>query len=130
MARAKATAPTINPHRGEATWGKYKLCLTLNALVEIEEGIGVSLALMGTALANPSMKQLRLILGALVRGGGAMVKDVDQEFNVPIERPPTDEEIGREILDIPQASKAIEQAFIAAGVFSPGKEGAAPGPQL
>lgn len=129
MARAKTTA-AINPHRGEAKWGNYKLCLTLNALVEIEEGLGVTLSKMGTALANPSMKQLRLILGALVRGGGATVKDLDREFNVPIERPPTDDEIGRELLDIPQATKAIEQAFVAAGVFTPGKEGDGPAPQL
>ena len=123
MAKAKQTA-ALNPHRGEAKWGAYKLCLTLNALVEIEEGLGVSLSKMGSALANPSMKQLRLILGALVRGGGAMVKDGDTE------RPPTDDEVGRELLDIPAATRAIEQAFIAAGVFTPGKTGDAPAPQL
>lgn len=119
-ARAKP-APRPNPHRGEVVWNGYKLCLTTNALVEIEEGLGANLATIGKALAAPSMKQLRTILAALVRGGGAKVDDGEGGL-----RPPTDEEVGESMLNIPEATAAIEAAFSAAGAFTPTKEEQAP----
>lgn len=134
MAQKKRIAPRLNPHRGEAVWNGRKLCLTMNALVEIEEGLGVPLSKMGVALANPTMKQLRLILGALVRGGGGVVQELDPESKalgmdvVMTTRPITDEEIGSEMLDLAEATKAIEQAFMVAGVFTPAKDGEAPAP--
>ncbi|MDX2277716.1 MAG: gene transfer agent family protein [Hyphomonadaceae bacterium] len=98
-----------NKHRGEVLFRvgdqDYKLCLTMNALVEIEDAFGIPLSKLGSALAQPSMKQLRTILGALVRGGGADL---------------TDEELGASPFDIVAASKAVEEAFIAAQVLKPG----------
>lgn len=115
--KAKRVAPKVNPHRGEASWNGFKLCLTMNALVEIEQGLGTKLSKMGAALADPSVEQIRLVLSALVRGGGATVDG----------RPMTDEEVGAHMLNIHEATQAIEQAFKAAGVFAPDEPGKAPG---
>lgn len=118
-AAAIAAGLKLNPVRGEVGLKlgdtHYKLCLTLNALIEVEQGLGCKLADMGEALTNPSLLQLRTMLGALVRGGGANM---------------TDEEVGSYPFDAQQASEAIMSTFQSAGLFQPLEDGAAPSPQM
>lgn len=109
-AKAPANAMPLNPKRGETGLKLgdkfYPIALTMNALVEIEEGLGVSIDKLGEALAKPSVKQLRTMLGALVRGGGTAM---------------TDEELGAHPFDPDQAGQAIMASFEAAGLFTPGE---------
>ena len=112
-----------NPHRGEAKLGDWKLCLTMNALVEIEEAfaskdadgnlIPANLADLGEVLAKPTTRQVRTLLAALVRGGGNDLSD---------------EEVGAIPFNMEEATKAIEAAFVNGGAYSPTTDGAAPGP--
>lgn len=131
--RAPAAAAPVaapNKYRGEAaiTLGDktFALCLTMNALVEIEETMGVPLARLGEVLAQPSLKQVRSILGSLIRGGGAKsptrklpADDEQDERPAPL----SDEEVGAYPFALDKAVAAIEAAFAAAGVFSKGEEG-------
>jgi len=123
--RATTAAPAVrepvNRFRGQSAEAaiklgdkKYPLVLTLNAIVEIEDGLGMQLAEMGQALSKPTMRQIRTLIGALVRGGGADL---------------TDEEVGREPFDPNSAGSAIVAAFVAAGLLQPEGE-ATPGPQV
>lgn len=136
MATAPRTkpAPRINPHRGETLWNGLKLCLTVNALVEIEEGLGVPLSQIGVRMAEPKMADLRLILAALARGGGATMEERDDDASEATGRdifrtvPISDLEVGKKLANIQDATTAIEEAFIAAGVFKPSKPGEAPAP--
>lgn len=138
---ALAAAPVkLNPHRGETalTLGdkSFKLCLTMNALCEIEEAMGVPLARLGEVLAQPSLKQVRTIIGSLVRGGGALSPTrmiVDEETGEKRPAPMSDEEVGTHPFALDKAISAIEAAFAAAGVFTPSDaeelaEGNAPSP--
>lgn len=144
-ARAKpaAAAPkpaAVNPHRGETSIRlgdkDFPLCLTMNALVEIENAMGVPLAKLGEVLTQPSMTQIRTLIGALVRGGGAksptrVLQADDEQGERPA--PLSDEELGAYPFSLDKAIAAIEAAFASAGVFSPGvveerAEGNAPSP--
>lgn len=125
MARSKKTAtpaagpkPAVaaraNPHRGESRAAviklggqAYPLMLTMNALVDIEEGLGVPLSQLGQALTTPTVKQVRTLIGALVRGGGADLSD---------------EDVGRQPLNIAVCMAAVQSCFEAAGVFDPDAE--------
>lgn len=139
VAVAVAAAPKPpNKHKGEVMLKlgseSFKLCLTMNALVEIEEAMGVPLAKLGQVLAQPSLKQVRTIIGALVRGGGAksptrMLPADDEQDARPA--PMSDEEIGAYEFSLDDAIAGMEAAFASAGVFSPGEaqaEGNAPSP--
>lgn len=114
-AQIAAAGPRINPKRGEQLLQlgdkHLKLALTMNALIEIEEGLGVPLAELGVRMANPSVKDLRTMIGALVRGGGTDM---------------TDEEVGRHNFNPDQAGAAILSAFESAGLFQPVEEGQSP----
>jgi tail tube GTA-gp10-like protein len=69
-----------NKIRGEGSLiigGKvYKACATLNALAEIEEALGLaSLEELGERLSKPKAKEIRAVVGALLRGGGNEITD-------------------------------------------------------
>lgn len=65
-----------NPQRGEVTVTgpgdkEFKLCLTLGAIAQIEEELGLeSLVDIDKVMKKPSMKHLLIIFVALLNGGG------------------------------------------------------------
>lgn len=117
----------VNRARGEVPfdWAgrRFRLCLTLGALAEIEAGLGAeSLEALEARLARPRVRDLAVILAALLRGGGAEIEEGA---------------LLAEPLDIPAASRAIAATFRAAGLAStpaaarpeaapPGEAGAPP----
>lgn len=104
----------MNRARGEVhldiAGKRHALCLTLGALAEIEAALGADglLALEGR-MARVSARDLVAIAGALLRGGG---------------HPYTDEEVAALPLDLAVASRAVTEAFAAAGLA-----GGAAGPE-
>ena len=79
----------INRARGETalTAGgvRYRLCLTLGALAEIEEALGVTgLTALGERLAQPRGADLIAVLAALLRGGGHDL-DTEEVRRLPVE---------------------------------------------
>ena len=71
-----------NKHRGEVALQAgdqtYTLCLTLQALAEIEAALGAEdIADIGARLLKPKSADLIAILAALMRGGGHDVADAD-----------------------------------------------------
>lgn len=65
----------INKVRGEAALlaggRQYRLLLTLGALAEIEDGLGLDdLSGVGARLAKPRAADLAIVAAALLRGGG------------------------------------------------------------
>jgi hypothetical protein len=65
----------VNKVRGEAALlaggRQYRLLLTLGALAEIEDGLGLDdLSGVGTRLAKPRAADLAIVAAALLRGGG------------------------------------------------------------
>lgn len=126
---APPKAARANKHRGEVLMqlGPHEvvLCVNMNVLVDIEEAFGKPIAELGQALSKPSMKQVRTLVAALVRGGGSFLVD-DGEGG---KRPPTDEEVGAFGFDITAASAAIQQAFEAAGLFEVSADGELTSPQ-
>ena len=65
----------INKARGEAALlaggRQYRLLLTLGALAEIEDGLGLDdLSGVGARLARPRAADLAIVAAALLRGGG------------------------------------------------------------
>ena len=62
------TVITVQTRDGEQ---EFKLCLTLSAIAEIEDGLGIeSLAEIDAALQAVSSRKLAVLLSALARGGG------------------------------------------------------------
>ena len=65
----------VNRARGEAALEadgrQYRLLLTLGALAEIEDGLGLDdLSQVGTRLAHTRAADLAIVAAALLRGGG------------------------------------------------------------
>jgi hypothetical protein len=65
----------VNKARGEAALEaggrQYRLLLTLGALAEIEDGLGLDdLSQAGTRLKQPRAADLAIVSAALLRGGG------------------------------------------------------------
>lgn len=94
-----------NAQRGEveiAIEGRpYTLCLTLGALAEIEDALGVeSSDKLGDRLKGIRMRDMIAILGALLRGGGHELSDAD---------------VARMQIDLPHAGGWIQNVFAAAG---------------
>ncbi len=79
----------------------YTLCLTLGALMEIEQALGIDgLNQIGDRLAKPRAKDLVAILGALLRGGGHELSDAD---------------VARLPIDLPALADKLVETFTAAG---------------
>jgi hypothetical protein len=96
MNRARGEVPLVI--EGE----RHQLCLTIGALAEIEESLGLaSLGDLEARLKSPSMKDVIAILAALLRGGG---HDLDEL------------ELGGRQIDLGVAARAIADAFAAAGL--------------
>ena len=97
---------SVNRARGEVPLliegEPYRLCLTLGALAEMEAGLGAKdLKELETRLARPSARDLVIILGALLRGGGHDVEDVA---------------LSRRKHHLGDVARAIAAAFAAAGM--------------
>ncbi|MFP3944550.1 MAG: gene transfer agent family protein [Alphaproteobacteria bacterium] len=80
---------SINRARGEtaleAGGVTYRLCLTLGALAEIEEALGVTgFEALGERLAAPRGNDLIAVLAALLRGGGHDL-DTEDVRRLPVE---------------------------------------------
>jgi Phage tail tube protein, GTA-gp10 len=96
----------MNKLRGEIALNiegeRYRLCLTLGALAEIESGLGLSsLTELEARLKAPTIADIAIILAALLRGGGHDMSD---------------EALLARQVDLPGAARAIASAFAAAGV--------------
>ncbi len=92
----------------------YTLCLTLGALAEIEEALGVeSSDQLGARLKGVRMRDMIAILGALLRGGGHDMSDA---------------EVARMQVDLPRAGDWIQGVFAAAG-WGDGGENPPPAPR-
>ncbi|HAH08687.1 MAG TPA: gene transfer agent family protein [Alphaproteobacteria bacterium] len=96
----------INAARGEVplTIGgrTYRLCLTLGALAQLEEAFGApDLDALGARLNAPSMRDLLLVLRALLAGGGEAVSD---------------EELAQWPMDIKAIAAAIAETFGRSGL--------------
>lgn len=75
-----------------------RLCLTLGALAEIEGALAASGAELAARLAKPGAREILVVLGALLRGGG---EDID------------DAALAREAIRPDEAARAIAAAFCA-----------------
>lgn len=63
----RARGEVLSPLSGEPR----RLCLTLGGLAEIETALGLEAAsALGERLRSPSARDLMVVLGALLRGGG------------------------------------------------------------
>lgn len=96
----------INRARGEVAieiaGERYRLCLTLGALAEIESGLGAeNFADLERRLGAPRVADLIVILEALLRGGGHDTGALALE---------------RQALDLTAVARAIAEAFAAAGL--------------
>lgn len=106
----------INRIRGEAaldTGGSsYRLLLTLGALAEIEDGLGLAdLSQVGARLKTVRAADLAVVAAALLRGGGHDLAPAD---------------VLRLPCDLAELVAAIARAFSAAGLEAPPpQEGAA-----
>lgn len=102
----------MNRARGEVALEiagkKHTLCLTLGALAEIESALGAEgFAALEARLSAVRARDLLAILAALLRGGG---------------HPYTDEETAALKVDVAAATRAIAQAFAAAGLAGKNEE--------
>jgi hypothetical protein len=106
----------MNKIRGEAellAGGKsYRLLLTLGALAEIEDGLGLAnLSDVASRLAQARATDLAIVAAALLRGGGAEMTPAD---------------VLRLPCDIGALTSAVIAAFDAAVVKTNGGGGTAP----
>jgi len=79
------TVITVQTRDGEK---EFKLCLTLSAIAEIEDGLGVeNLQEIEGALQSAGSRQFATILAALARGGGhdITVDDIRKGWNIGIQ---------------------------------------------
>jgi len=102
-----------NPQRGEVTIegpeGELKLCLTLGAIAQLEEALGIdSLTEIESVLTKASMKHMILIVKALLAGGG---------------NPLTDEQFMTWQVDLKGVMGKIQECFVAAGFNDPDDDG-------
>lgn len=98
-----------NPQRGEVTIdgpeGKLKLCLTLGAIAQLEEALGIdSLTEVETVLKKASMKSMLIIVKALLAGGGNALSD---------------EQMMTWQVDFQDLMHRIQECFVAAGFNDP-----------
>jgi hypothetical protein len=105
----------INRARGEAELiadgRSYRLLLTLGALAEIEDGLGLDdLSQVGPRLARTRATDLAIVAAALLRGGGHDVCPADV-LKLPCE--------------LGQLMAAVTASFQAAGLASTGPAGGA-----
>lgn len=102
-----------NPQRGEVTIdgpeGELKLCLTLGAVAQLEEALGIdSLTEIESVLKKASMKHLIHIIKALAAGGG---------------NPLTDDQMMTWQVDLKSVMGKIQECFVAAGFNDPDDDG-------
>lgn len=93
-----------NGARGEVVatlaGGERRLCLTLGALAEIETALGCDgLAGLAERMRALSARDLKVVLGALLRGGGETVLAAA---------------LGDAAVDPREAAEAVAKAFVAA----------------
>ena len=106
----------MNKIRGEAellAGGKsYRLLLTLGALAEIEDGLGLAnLSEIATRLAQARASDLAIVAAALLRGGGQEMSPAD---------------VLRLPCDIGALTSAVIASFDAAAMQTNGGAGTAP----
>jgi hypothetical protein len=90
---------------------EYKLCLTLGAIAQIEEGLGIeSLTEIETVMKKTRMRDVLTIFIALLHGGGHT--DITQKDMI------------RWDVDLPEVMDAIARCFAAAGFGDEKKDGA------
>lgn len=99
----------VNRIRGEAALDaggrQYRLLLTLGALAEIEDGLGLDdLSQVGARLAHTRAADLAIVAAALLRGGGHEMCPVD---------------VLRLPCDLGELMRGISAAFEAAGLSAP-----------
>jgi hypothetical protein len=104
----------VNRIRGEAALEaggrQYRLLLTLGALAEIEDGLGLDdLSQVGTRLAHTRAADLAIVAAALLRGGGHEMCPA---------------EVLRLPCDLGALMRGISEAFAAAGLAAPKTEAA------
>lgn len=98
-----------NKARGEVEYKvngtKYKLCLTLGALTEIESELGIEdFTKVTERFKKPKMKDIQSILLALLHGGGHTEMTEEDLMHFPI--------------DVKQLTEKIGEAFRASGMGS------------
>jgi hypothetical protein len=99
----------VNRIRGEAALDaggrQYRLLLTLGALAEIEDGLGLDdLSQVGARLARTRAADLAIVAAALLRGGGHAMCAA---------------EVLRLPCDLGELMRGISDAFEAAGLRAP-----------
>lgn len=105
-----------NRIRGEAALDaggtRYRLLLTLGALAEIEDGLGLSdLSAVGARLKSVRAADLAIVAAALLRGGGHDLAPADV-LRLPV--------------DLGALVAAVSEAFAAAGLEGPSEGDARP----
>jgi hypothetical protein len=108
----------INKARGEAALEaggrQYRLLLTLGALAEIEDGLGLDdLSGIGARLQQPRAADLAIVAACLLRGGGQEMCPAD---------------VLRLDCDLGALMTAVAEAFERAGLNAPMEEGRGSGP--
>jgi len=108
----------VNRVRGEAALEaggrQYRLLLTLGALAEIEDGLGLDdLSGVGARMKQPRAADLAIVAAALLRGGGHDVCPAD---------------VLKLECDMGALMAAVAQAFERAGLSTPQEETRASGP--
>jgi hypothetical protein len=99
----------VNRARGEAALAaggrQYRLLLTLGALAEIEDGLGLDdLSQVSVRLAHPRAADLAIVAAALLRGGGHEMCPA---------------EVLRLPCDLGALMRGVTEAFEAAGLNAP-----------
>jgi hypothetical protein len=102
-----------NKIRGESSLDaggkRYRLLLTLGALAEIEDGLGLAdLSAVGARLKTIRAADLAIVAAALLRGGGHDLAPA---------------EVLRLPVDLGALVAAVSEAFAAAGLAPPREEG-------
>lgn len=91
---------------------KYNLLVTLGALAEVEEALGISsLQEFDDVMTRASFKVASVLVLAFIRGGGA---DVPDDFMLTAK------------MDLADAKNAVNEAFDRSGLFDKQKGGGEP----